>query len=240
MEQINLNTVDESLLKLSDCEVYEDFIAFCVNVNDSGVAIHSGIIICYDEKLHLFHFDTTVHLDILDINNLPENLYIKKITIFGNERVLAFKAYCEILELEVSPLYGFIFSNSFYNVDGMYYSESNLPDITTCVGFCINVIRGFLYNNDKYIEVNDWDSSTIDTLPVDFQFWLNNIEDQLSLVSENVNSEKMEELRNNYFKRIRPSELTSSAFFEKLPIRKNNIDFVNPTLENSLQLKHLV
>ncbi len=240
MEQINLNTIDESLLRLSDCEIHEDFIAFCVDVDSNGIATHSGIIICYDEKLHLFHFDSTVHLDDLDINNIPDNLYIKKITIFGNERVLAFKAYCEILEVEVSPLYGFVFANSFYNIDGMYYSDSNLPDITTCVGFCINVIRGFLYNNDKYIEVNDWNSSTIDTLPVDFQFWLDSIDDQLRLISENINVEMMEGVRNNYFKRIRPSELASSAFFERLPIRKNNVDFVNPTLENTLLLKRLV
>lgn len=240
MEQVNLNTVEESLLRLSDCDVHEDFIAFCVKVGDDGIATHSGIIICYDERMHFFHFDSTVHLDELDLDNIDDNLYIKKITIFGNETILAFKGYCEILELEVCPLYGFIFLNSFYNVDGVYYSEANLPDITTCVGFCINVIRGFLYNNDKYIEIGDWNNSTIDTLPVDFQYWINSIQDQLERISQNVSDEMMENIKSNYFKRIRPSELASSAFFEKLPIRKVSIDFINPTIENSLLVKTLV
>jgi hypothetical protein len=240
VERINLNKVEESLLRLNDCDTHEDFIAFCVSVDDVGIATHSGILICYDEKVHFFHFDSTVHLDELDIDNIDNNLYIKKITIFGNEIILAFKAYCEILQLEVSPLYGFVFLNSFYNVDGVYYSDANLPDITTCVGFCINVIRGFLYNNDKYIEVGDWNSDTIDSLPVDFQYWIDSVQDQLESISVNVSVEMMEDVKNNYFKRIRPSELASSAFFENLPIRKVSIDFLNPTLENTLQLKTLV
>lgn len=240
MEQVNLNTIGEDLLRLNDCDLDEDFIAFCVDVNDSGVATHSGIIICYEDALHFFHFDSTVHLDELVIKDIKDNLYIKKITIFGNERILAFKAYCEILQFEVSPLYGFVFSNSFYTIDGSYYSESNLPDITTCVGFCINVIRGFLYNNDKYIEIGDWDESTIDTLPQDFQYWIDSIQGQLSSIEVNNDKELMENIRNNYFKRIRPSELASSAFFEKLPIRKDSVDFVNPTIEGILQLKTLV
>jgi hypothetical protein len=240
VENINLNKIEENLLRLNDCDIDDDFIAFCVEVDSTGVATHSGIIICYDDMVHFFHFDSTVHLDELNINEISDNLYIKKITVFGNERVLAFKAYCEILQLEVSPLYGFVFSNSFYNVNGEYYSESNLPDITTCVGFCINVIRGFLYNNDMYIEVNDWDNSTIDTLPADFQFWLNSIEEQLKLFSSSVDAETMQNVRDNFFRRIRPSELASAAFFEKLPIRKSNVDYVNPTLENILQMNTLV
>lgn len=240
MERINLNTVGDNLMYLNDCETHEDFLALCVQVDCEGNAKHSGIVICYEERLQFFHFNGTVHFDELDIVNIPNDLYFKKITIFGNERILAFKAYCEILADEISPSYGFMFTDSFYNVDGTYYTESNLPDITTCVGFCINVIRGFLYNNSKYVEIDDWGSSTIDTLPIDFQYWLDSIEAQLELLSINASPEILEDIKNTSFKRISPSELTSSAFFEKLPIRKISIDGINPTLENILQVKHLV
>ena len=54
MEQVNLNKIEESLFRLSDCEIHEDFIAFCVEVDNNGVGNHCGIIICYDEKIHLF------------------------------------------------------------------------------------------------------------------------------------------------------------------------------------------
>jgi hypothetical protein len=237
---VNLNTIGEDLLKLCDSELHEDFIAICVQVDAQGHAKHNGIVICYDEKLYYFHFNGNVHYEELDIDNLPNDLYINKIRIFGDGIVLSFMAYCEILKDEVSPEYGFVFQDSFYNGDGTYYSESNLPDITTCVGFCINVIRGFLYKNKKYIEIDDWDNSTIDSLPYDFQYLLDSIKIQLEQIANATDQTILQSIKDNNFKRIKPSELTCSAFFEDLPIRKTSIDFVNPTLETTLQLKHLI
>jgi len=238
--QVNLNTIGEELLRLCDSEIHEDFISICVQVDELGQATHSGIVICYDEKLYYFHFTGVVHFEELDIDNIPNDLYIKKISIFGDGIVLSFLAYCEILKDEVSPSFGFVFQESFYNSDGSYYSESNLPDITTCVGFCINVIRGRLYKNSKYLEIDDWDNSTIDSLQQDFQYWIESIQAQLDQISTISNNGVLPEIRDSHLKRIRPSELTSSAFFDALPIRKVNIDFVNPTTESQLFLKHVV
>jgi hypothetical protein len=231
---IELNSVGEKLSKLNSCETNEDFIAICITLNEEGIGRHSGIIICYEEELVFFHFDGNVKLEILQIDEIPNNYYIKKTSIFEDDKILGFKAYCEILSLEVSPNYGFIFTNSFYNTDGKYYCENNLPDITTCVGFCINVIRGFLYNNDKYINIEDWDDSSLEEFTQDFEV----IEAQLSYI-EGIDISRLEEIKNSFFKRIKPSELTSSAFFKEVPIRKVDIDFVNPTVQNLLQIKHL-
>ena len=211
---IELNTVGEKLSKLNSCQTNEDFIAICITLNEQGIGHHCGVIICYEEELTFFHFDGNVKLEILQIDEIPNNFYIKKTSIFEDDKILGFKAYCEILSLEVSPNYGFIFTNSFYNADGTYYSENNLPDITTCVGFCINVIRGFLYNNDKYIDIEDWDDSSLEEFTQDF---IEIIETQLSYI-ESIDISRLEDIKNSFFKRIKPSELTSSAFFKEVPI----------------------
>lgn len=232
---IDLNTVGEKLSKLNSCQTNEDYIAICIELNNEGIGKHCGILICYEEELTFFHYDGRVKLELLLIEDIPNNYYIKTTSIFEEDKILAFKAYCEILTLEVSPDYGFIFTNSFYNPDGTYYSENNLPDITTCVGFCINVIRGFLYNNDKYINIEDWDDSSLEEFTQDF---IEIIENQLNDIGS-IDILRLNEIKNSFFKRIKPSELTSSAFFNEIPIRKIDIDFVNPTVQNLLQVKHL-
>lgn len=232
---VELNTVGENLPKLNSCQTNEDFLAICITLDKDGIGKHCGIIICYEEEFTFFHFDGKVNLTSLGIEEIPSNYYVKVTSIFEVDKILAFKAYCEILSTEVSPEYGFLFTNSFYNSDGKYYSENNIPDITTCVGFCINVIRGFLYNNEKYIDIEDWDDSSLEEFTQDF---IDVIESQLNFI-ESIDKTRLMEIKKSFFKRIKPSELTSSAFFKEVPIRKHDIDFVNPTVQNLLLLKHL-
>ena len=47
------------------------------------------------------------------------------------------------------------------------------------------------------------------------------------------------EIKDKYFKRILPSELTSAGFCDTLPITKQNTDYLKPTVEMVLQTKRL-
>lgn len=223
---IQRNFIEENLTLLSDCDNSEDFIAIGIVVNRSGIGSHSGLIICLEEEFYFFHYTGK---DVLmekfdDFDGMPTNLYIKKLTIFESSQVEYIKAFCEILQDEVQPQYGWVFTDSFYNGDGTYYSEEGLPDITTCVGFCINVIRGVLYNNEMYVSIEDWDDSSFGEYQHDF---MDMITEQLARLEE-IDPERLAEITQNTYKRIMPSELTSSGFFEQLPIRKKSIDPVNP------------
>ena len=46
------------------------------------------------------------------------------------------------------------------------------------------------------------------------------------VILEQKYPDRIEEIKSNYIKRITPSELTSSAFFDKLPIQKSEIDSI--------------
>ena len=105
-------------------------------------------------------------------------------------------------------------------------------DITTCVGFCIKVIRGFLFNNDEYIRLNDWNINSL----VDVEQWLfDYINRYLSIYAVTNNLTVSELYSQNELKRIMPSELLCSAFFEELPIAKLSIDSIRIDLENYIQ-----
>ncbi len=230
---VERNYIEENLTLLTDCDNSEDFVAIAIMVRD-GVGYHSGLVICSEEHFYFFHYTgREVVMQLLE--ELPADLYIKKLTIFEPSKVEYIKAFCEILEEEAHPIYGWIFTDSFYTGDGTYYSEQGVPDITTCVGFCINVIRGALYNNEAYIATDEWDDTTLDDLQHNFT---ENITAQLAFLGE-IDPDRLAVITERSFKRIMPSELTSSGFFEHLPIRKNNIDPVNPIVTDIILGRHI-
>lgn len=231
---INKSFVESDLIILNECDSSEDFVAIGVLVGIDGIGYHSGLVICLEEIFYFFHYTgTEVLMDI--VNVFTNDLFVKKMDIIQSEKVEYFKGFCEILLDEVQPQYGWVFTDSFYNGDGTYYSDNGLPDITTCVGFCINVIRGSFYNNETYISVNEWDDSTFTEVQNSF---MNHISLQLARL-EQIDPERLTLITQNNFKRITPSELTSSAFYNELPISKQNIDKVNPIVVNVLKEKYL-
>jgi hypothetical protein len=231
---INRSFVESDLTILSECDSSEDFVAIAVMVDIEGIGYHSGLVICIEEIFYFFHY-TGAEVLMDEINVFTNDLFIKKMDIIEPEKVEYFKGFCEILLEEVQPQYGWVFTDSFYNGDGTYYSEIGLPDITTCVGFCINVIRGSFYNNESYISIEEWDSSSFTELQ---QSFMNHISSQLSRI-EQIDPERLNLITQNNFKRITPSELTSSAFYKDLPISKQNIDELNPTTIDVLAIKYL-
>jgi hypothetical protein len=221
---IERNFIEENLTLLSECDNSQDFVAIAIKV-EGGLGYHSGLVICLDEQFYFFHY-TGREVLMESLEQFPTDLYIKKLTIFEPSKVEYIKAFCEILQEEAHPRYGWIFTDSFYNGDGSYYSDEGLPDITTCVGFCINVIRGVLYNNEVYISTDDWDDSSFGEYQHGF---MNMITEQLARLEE-IDPDRLEAITQGTFKRIMPSELTSSGFCEELPIRKINVDPVNPVV----------
>lgn len=232
-------TIENELIAIGECDKSDDFVAVGIILDENGIGYHSGILLCLSETLYFFHYTgRDVVIDIIDKDyEYWYSLYIKELSIVEPEKVEYFLGFCEILRDEVHPVYGWLFTNSFYSVDGSYYSDiENIPDITTCVGFCINVIRGFLYNNDQYITIEDWDDSSLNEYQEAF---MKNVTAQLAKIEE-INPERLNEITQQNFKRIMPSELTSSAFYKNLPITKINIDVINPIVIEVLEVKNLL
>ena len=230
---VDLETVQDKLIRLTNCDLSKDFIAIAIQLNDNNID-HCGIIICYEETITFFHFDGTVKIETLDTP--PTNIFLKEIETVVEENINGFKAYCEILADEVHPQYGFVFDNSFYSIDGNLYLNNGKVDIVTCVGFCIKVIRGYLINNPEYLALDDWDISSLDDFMTSYSDYIYR---QISNIQRDFPDQYNDIISKNY-KRVTPFELTCSAFFFNLPIRKTSIDQIHPTVENILEMHRLV
>lgn len=202
---------------------------------ESGQCKHAGLIIFYENILSIFHYDSkNVILQEIKQENLIPMLF-KKLEIIHELEVPVFLAFCkDLLERGVSPKYGFIFDNSYYDP---YSKESFMTnttnDITTCVGFCIKVIRGFIYSNPEYIKIDDWSS---ESLNIHARSSLKNYLDSFA----NESGLDPNELYNKEnIKRIKPSELLASTYFGNLPIQKIHIDSIESNVsEMSRKVVH--
>jgi hypothetical protein len=215
-------TIKSKVFNISEISTEEDFVACTTEIDDKGDCKHAGLLICFENELKYFHFNGSVELT----DTLPPNLYFKKLDLINDELVCSFLWHCEKLSNEIKPLYSFYFDESYYDNKGEYYLKGAKHDLTTCVGFCIKVLTGFLEN--RYLEINDWNISTLESL--------GEIKDKffkyLEKLSKNEGISIEELFDKDKLKRILPSEMFSSSFYEKTPIRKENTDEILNHIEN--------
>lgn len=224
---------ESDLIKLNHCDFTEDFVAISSEIDENSVCKHSGLIICVEENIYYYHYTGKEVLltNITKTVNEKESIFIKKLNIIVEEEVISFLGHCEKLKRKgVSPLYGFVFNSSYYNSESKESFLINAEhDITTCVGFCIKIIRGFLYNNDEYLKIEDWNINSLDNVEASLFDYIN----RYLLIYATTNNLTVAELfSQSELKRILPSELLCSAFFNELPISKSSVDSIRPNLEN--------
>lgn len=233
---VNINNIPNEIIRINDCDLSEDFIAIGIELDENGIGTHSGLFVCLNEELTLFHFTGSVLVE--DHKDLNEWFFIKKLDIFDGEDdfIINFKAHCELICEESNPEFGFVFDGSYYDSTGKYFTESGLKDITTCVGFCIKIIKGYLYNHSDYLDMSDWSLESLDSYKLKYSSFY---EEQLNKL-ETEYPDRIAEIKENFMKRIFPSELTSSGFYSDLPIKKTEIDIIKPAVEMTLVTKRLI
>jgi hypothetical protein len=151
--------------------------------------------------------------------------------IIKDYEVINFLAICEIIENECDPKYGLVFDGSFFK-DGVYYTESGLSFITTCVGFCLFALKSFLLKTN-YIHIDDWDADT----GKEFRINYINIFDLTLKKIEKEQPDLKGLIVKKYVKRITPSEFASSGFYSNLPIRKRDVDEILEKVSSVLKQK---
>ncbi|MFC3562153.1 hypothetical protein [Pedobacter jamesrossensis] len=201
-----------------------NFVAISVTVNDLGQAHHSALIIRYNGINYYYHFDKhDVHLKPFELK-LADKVFHKRLEIIDERLIASFLNHCKIIAKTAKPQYGYFYGGSFYE-NGVYHTDKNLPQLMTCVGFCINVLTGFV-EEKNYLEYSDWQVVTNKA-----EKWFNDFVVELKKKFPKVD---VEELRKD-FRRIKPSELISSAYFNKLPIRKVQTDSVKVIVEEAFK-----
>lgn len=222
-KKITQKTIASNVLKSTEISKEEDFVACTTEIDEKGNCYHSGLLVCFEGELKYFHY-TGKKVELID--TLPANLYLKKIDLIDEELICSFLWHCEKLSTEAKPIYGFFFDESYYDSNGDYYLKNAKIDITTCVGFCIKVLTGFL--KTPYLETADWNITSLDSLGDKknrFLAYLHNLS-----ITEGISIDEL--FNKDKLKRILPSEMFSTSFYTKAPIRKIETDEILSLIEN--------
>lgn len=222
--------LEGKIIKYNDDELPSNFVSIAVVVNDNKEAFHGAILIRHRSRDYLFHYPGSEPPLIEFIDGETGQILIYKILEnFDTEDdtdVGAFLRHCERVCIETDITYGFIFDGSTYATDGRYQSISGLPEIATCVGFCVNVLSNFVIDiSDSYFHLEDWDDNGVIEK---YDIWAQQ-ETQRKYPSLDWN------LYNSFKKRISPLEYLCSAFCEVYPIHKATIAQIQPFVDAELQ-----
>jgi hypothetical protein len=214
----------EKLIRLRDVSTEENFVAIGVTITAiDGIQQggHSAIFLCLEKTLYIFHFfPENVIFQEAQQDAAYNYYYLKKLDYFSDDEteLIMFKSYCERIKEKSNLKFGFVFGGSFYDpLTGEYFSDSlTLPELSTCVGFCINVLTGWIFEIEKYLEFDDWETITLE------HPGFRNVFERVRERYPTLNEEEY----NAKHKRIHPNELTISSYFsvENMPIRKKMID----------------
>lgn len=181
-----------------------DFVAIGNLVDKNFNSYHSAFVIQHNNSLYEFHYTGR---EIL-FNLLEEDYYHKITDTILPDEVPAFIALCLNVLKNAKPTYGYFYSGESYDINGHHKGDSDLGERMTCVGFCLNVLKGFL--EEDYLRYEDWTAETVeDSTYLDDFCKKNNLE--ATKISNSV-------------KRITPRESLTSCFFVALPIPKKGID----------------
>ncbi len=193
----------EIVRSLFESDRESDFVGIG-NLTDEKDSYHAGFVIRYQKKLYEFHYSGT------EIEFIPlENDYYHKITdTIIPEEIPAFIAQCQNIKKKANPKYGYFYSGESYDSDGNHLNSIDRGERMTCVGFCLNVLKGFL--EEDYLEYSDWTSES--HKKEGYLAWYC---DKYKLDSKKLQSSH---------RRITPRECLTSCFYNRLPIRKSDID----------------
>jgi hypothetical protein len=221
----DINHIQENISKSNTHELGDNFVASAAQFNKTKDKFdHTGIVICCDGELKVFHFDG--HNILLDNIKSDEWYFDKKLDFVYSDEVEGFLSFCERIREKSNPRYGFNYNGSFFKPDGQYFSEVQDHQFMTCVGFCLNVITGYIENHE-YLFFDDWNM-----IPLEQDYYFTNWEE----ASDVLTKDEMKELKKKQ-RRVYPLEFLCSAFINSLPIRKVDIETLKPLIIQSVKNK---
>lgn len=201
-----LKKISQDLIKSDEDPLDSYFVAAAVEINAAGQSRHVGLIIHCEEGYYLFHFDG----QNIEIEEEPVGWYFHKTLDFIlPEFCNQFLGHCKKIKEKAKPKFGLFYPGSYYNENGEYYSESGLEEYMSCVGFCINVIKGFI-EADEYFRYEDWTN-------VDFK---KKYIEEFIIEYKKIKPDITEDLIADNIRRITPPEYLASAYLDDLPIRR--------------------
>lgn len=197
-----------------------DFVAFGNLIDNEKGPYHTAFVIKHNNNLFEFHY-TGASIEYI---TLKRDYYHKVTKTISPNEIPAFIARCLNILKNANPKYGYFYNGESYDSNGEHLSNTDFGESMTCVGFCFNVLKGFL--DEDYIKYDDWSGQQIHDPIWLIQYCKDN----------NIDMQKV--IQNH--RRITPIESLTSAFFHILPITKADIEskleYVAENLKNRLQV----
>lgn len=198
-----------------------NFVAIGNLIDHELKSCHAAIIIQKDKELFEFHFDG----EMVELKTIEDDYYHKILSIIKPDDIPSFLGYCQMVEEKANPIYGYFYSGQSYDpIDGHHICDNNLSEIMTCVGFCLNVLTGFILE-DEFLKFSDWPSQ-----PENSEY----LKKFCTKYNKDIN-----DIASSH-RRITPREILISAFYTTLPIRKKDIDSKKLAIEEHFKNRERV
>lgn len=193
-----------------------DFVAIGNTLNDT-TSEHAGFIIKFNNEYFEFHYNGSS----IEFDDLTHDFYHKITDTIQPDDVAAFIAHCKSVKRTANPKYGYFYSGEYYDRNGIHYSKSDLGERMTCVGFCLNILKG--YHEEDYIQYTDWNSNSHNNPKY--------LEDFCIKFGLDINKISLSH------RRITPRECLISAFFTDMPITKMQIDSLKASVQSLFEIR---
>ena len=205
----------EIVNSITDTYYEGDFVAVGTYVDDKSVPYHSVIVIKFEDELYQFHYDSKKLL----LDNIYDGSCFHIVTkVVDQGLVPSFLAMCNRVKEKANPKYGYFYSGEFYDKKGVHFSEITTDQFMTCVGLCLNVLKGFV--GKDYVSYKDWNSPR--NLP----------ENYLQRFCEK-NGIEIDDIIDSH-RRITPLEFLCTGYYSNVPITKKSIDLRKSEAEEIL------
>jgi hypothetical protein len=224
---ITLAEIEQNVLDCNTAELSENMIGAAFLWNPEG-GQHAAIFLVYNGEAQVFHFTGRDKEVIIEPISPTENYYYKSLDFLEPVLLPAFLAQCELILENAKPQFGYFYEGSLYNEKGEFKSPNDSPEYMTCVGFCINVIKGFLADSD-FFNYEDWDEATLDGK-------MDHVEAFLVKVKQHNPDVNIDSFKAN-LRRITPAEYLAGAFSDTTPITKNFTNSIIGYVERVLESK---
>ncbi len=212
--------IKKDLVRFNESALPNSFVAIAVELDDAKVPCHAGILIRLNDVNYLHHYCGAPQL----LNSFdPSKWFVYKIInivkVDDENEIGAFLMHCKRVCENSEITYSCVFDGSAYNAEGKFESLSGLPELGTCVGFCLNTLAIYFIDRESYLQIDDWDESSI---PENFP--LDNF-GQRQTFARHPNIDRG--LYNAFRKRISPLDYLCAAFIDIYPIARQQIDEIS-------------
>lgn len=211
---MSIEEIGKNLKHCYDDDIPDNMVGAAMTIDVNG-SHHAAIFLRYNGESKLFHFDGR-SVSIEDVSGLEE-YYQKQLNFIEPILLPSFFAQCELILEKAQPQFGFFYEGSLYNEEGDFKSPSHSPEYMTCVGFCLNVIKGFL-SDEEFLSYDEWDESSLDGVMEYVELFLEKV--KATHPSINIDDFKVN------LRRITPIEYLSGAFSDEIPVKKSFIDSI--------------